>query len=130
MAVDFRLAYNSGIEIVDLFPQSSIEAVQGIDFDSGYEAILSYSTLNVTIPAPTTQEVTQTIPVTFDANQNNFFYTVLVSTGAQAQSDYNTITQISTDTSNNQLVITRLYDMPQDSIEIMLIFMQGGPINA
>lgn len=130
MAVDFRLAYNSGIEIVDLFPQSSIKAVQGINFDTGHEAILSYSTLNVTIPVPTSQEVTQIIPVTFNSNQNGFFYTILLSTGEQAQSDYNTITQIATDTSNNQLEITRLYSMPQESIEIMLIFIQGGVVDA
>lgn len=119
MAVNFRLAYNSALEIVDLFPASSMGAVDGA------ENVMQYSTLNVTIPAPTSQDVTQTISITTTAQQVAApVYMVLTSTGAQAESDYATISQYQV--TENQLVITRLYNWPQDSINVTLIFEEAG----
>ena len=119
MAVNFRLAYNSGLDIVDLFPASSMAAVDGA------ENVMQYSTLNVTIPAPTSQDVTQTISITTTAQQVAApVYMVLTSTGAQAESDYATISQYQV--TENQLVITRLYNWPQDSINVTLIFEEAG----
>lgn len=119
MAVNFRLAYNSGLEIVDLFPASSMGAVDGA------ENVMQYSTLNVTIPAPTSQDVTQTISITTTAQQvATPVYMVLTSTGAQAESDYATISQYQV--TENQLVLTRLYNWPQDSINVTLIFEEAG----
>ena len=119
MAVNFRLAYNSGLEIVDLFPASSMSAVDGND------NVMQYSTINVTIPAPTSQDVTQTISITTTTQQVAApVYMVLTSTGAQAEADYATISQYQV--TENQLTITRLYKWPQDSIDVTLIFEEAG----
>ena len=119
MALNFRLAYNSGLEIVDLFPASSMVAIDGND------NIMKYSTIDVTIPAPTTQDTTQTIAITTTPQQVAApVYMLLTSTGQQAQSDYGTIDQYQVTT--NQLVLTRLYTWPQDSINVTLIFEEAG----
>lgn len=119
MAVNFRLSYNSGLEFVDLFPGSSMSAVQGTD------NIMSYSTIDVTIPAPATQDVTQTIAITTtDAQANAPVYMILNSTGNQSEEDYATINQFQIQT--NSLVITRLYSWPKDSINVTLIFKEAG----
>ena len=119
MAVNFRLAYNNGLGVVDLFPKSSISAIDGND------NIMKYSILNVTIPAPTSQDVIQTIPITITNKQVAApVYMLLTSTGAQAEEDYFTIDQYQVTT--NQLIITRLYNWPQDSINVTLIFEEAG----
>lgn len=119
MAVNFRLAYNSGIEIIDLFPNSAISCVQGID------NIMQYSTINVTIPAPTSQDITQTISISTTTSQVNAPVSmILTSTGTQAEIDYATITQYEVNT--NQLIITRLYTWLEDSINVTLIFEEAG----
>lgn len=119
MAVNFRLAYNSGLEIVDLFPATNMGAVDGTD------NIMQYSTINVTIPAPASQDVTQTISITTTTQQVAApVYMLLTSTGAQAENDYSTITQFQV--LENQLVITRLYQWPQNSINVTLIFEEAG----
>lgn len=119
MAVSFRLSYNSGLGFVDLFPGSGMSAVQGID------NIMSYSTIDVTIPAPDAQDVTQTIAITTtDAQVNAPVYMVLNSTGNQSEKDYATINQFQIQT--NSLVITRLYSWPKDSINVTLIFKEAS----
>lgn len=119
MAVNFRLAYNQGIDYVDLFPRSNVQAIIGAD------DILQYSTINVTIPAPSDNPNTQTIAITTtEAQVNAPVNMFLVSTGAQAQNDYGTIDQF--EVQENSLVITRLYNWPSDSIEVMLVFQQKG----
>ena len=119
MAVNFRLAYNSGLEIVDLFPASSMAAIEN------NSAVMQYSTINVTIPAPTSQDITQTISITTTDKQVAApVYMVLTSTGNQAENDYSTIDQYQVTT--NQLIITRLYRWPQNSIDVTLIFEEAG----
>lgn len=119
MAINFRLAYNSGLEIVDLFPNSNISAIQGID------NIMKYSTIDVTIPAPTSQDTTQIISISTTVSQVNAPVSmILTSTGTQAEIDYATITQYEVNT--NQLTITRLYTWPEDSINVTLIFEEAG----
>lgn len=118
MAVNFRLAYNEGLSFVDLFPKSSVQAI------TDATSLLKYSTINVTIPVPTGTDVTQTVAITTTESQVAAPVEMyLVSTGEQAQSDYNTIDQFSVTT--NQLNITRLYDVPTGSIEVQLVFKEA-----
>lgn len=117
MAVNFRLSYNEGLSFVDLFPQSSIQAI------SDATNLLQYSTITVTIPASTTSDIIQTVAITTTSAQVNAPVEMyLLSTGTQAQSDYNTITQFSV--TNNQLNLTRLYNQPVDDIEVQLVFKE------
>lgn len=119
MAVNFRLAYNDGLEIVDLFPKSNFSAIENTG------NIMKYSTIDVTIPAPTSQNITQTISITTtDKQVSSPVYMILTSTGTQAEADYATINQYQVTT--NQLIITRLYNFPQDSINVTLIFEEAG----
>lgn len=117
MPTNFRLAYTDGIEYIDLFPSTSIRGIT--DANNIFEIV----SLDVTIPAPTSQTLTQsiTIPTTQEMENTNF-NAILLSTGAQAESDYATISQIQVNT--NELVVTRLYDMPTDSIDVRLIFFE------
>lgn len=119
MALNFRLAYNRGLDIVDLFPASSMDAVDGNEY------VMQYSTIDVTIPAPTSQDVTQTISITTTPKQVAApVYMFLTSTGEQAEAGYFTINQYQVTT--NQLIITRLYGWPQDSINVTLVFEEAG----
>ena len=119
MAINFRLAYNQGIDYVDLFPRSSMEAV--IDSDN----ILQYTTINVNIPVPTGTPTTQTITIaTTQAQVDSPVAMQLITTGEQAEQDYSTITQF--EVQNNALVITRLYNWPQQAIDVELVFQQKG----
>lgn len=119
MAVNFRLAYNDGLEIVDLFPKSNFSAIENAG------NIMKYSTIDVTIPAPSSQQLTQTISITTTSKQVNApVYMVLNSTGEQAEEDYTTINQYRVTT--NQLIITRLYKQPKNSINVTLIFEEAG----
>lgn len=119
MALNFRLAYNTGIEFVDLFPWTGIEGI--VDGNN----ILQYSTIPVTIPPVSSSTITQTISITTSTQQASApVYMVLTSTGNQAEQDYATITQYQVQ--DNGLVLTRLYSWPQDSINVVLIFEEGG----
>lgn len=118
MAVNFRLAYNEGLSFVDLFPQSSVQAI------TDTTNLFQYSTINVTIPVPTTADVSQTVAITTTTAQVNAPVEMyLVSTSDQAQSDYNTITQFSV--TENQLNLTRLYEQPVGEIEVQLVFKEA-----
>lgn len=118
MAINFRLTYNEGLSFVDLFPQSSVQAI------TDATNLLQYSTINVTIPVPTTADISQTVAITTtDAQVNAPVEMYLTSTGSQAQSDYNTITQFSV--TSNQLNITRLYTQPSGSINVRLVFKEA-----
>lgn len=118
MALNFRLAYNAGAEFIDLFPQTGIQGITDVG------NVLSYSTINVTIPA-VSSGTTQTISIATTAAQASApVYMVLTSTGTQAEQDYATIAQY--EVQSNSLILTRLYSWPQDSIEVTLIFMEGG----
>ena len=123
MAINFRLEYTNGIEFIDLFPASSVYGIFG-----GANINNTLVTL-VTIPppggvAPSTQNVAIT------TNDNRMltcpFEVVLLSTGAQAEYDYGTISQMQVTT--NTLTITRLYTMPVATIQVALVFnlQRGG----
>ena len=118
MPTNFRLAYNSdGLNYVDLFPKTSMDAIIGAD--NTYEV----TELQVTIPVPDTSILNQTITISTTPKMvSSLFRMYLVSTGNQAQNDYNTITQAQVQT--NQLIITRAYDMPINSIIVMLVFFE------
>lgn len=118
MPTNFRLAYNSdGLNYVDLFPKTSTDAIIGAD------NIYEITQLQVDIPAPTSSTTTQTISITTTPQMVAApFRMYLVSTGEQAESDYSTITQAQVQT--NQLVITRLYNMPTDDITVGLVFFE------
>lgn len=117
MAVNFRLAYNDGLDIVDLFPKSNVMSI--IDNTNA----MKYSTIDVAIPAPTTEVTTQTIAITTTTAQVNApVYMFLTSTGEQAEIDYSTITQFSVST--NELELVRLYNWPQESINVTLVFKE------
>lgn len=118
MPTNFRLAYNSdGLNYVDLFPKTSTGAIIGAD--NIYEIV----ELQVDIPAPTSSTTTQTIAITTTPQMVAApFRMYLVSTGEQAESDYSTITQAQVQT--NQLVITRLYNMPEEDVTVSLVFFE------
>lgn len=118
MAVNFRLAYNSGTEFVDLFPRTNIDEIIG-------GRMMSYSTISVTIPSPSSATTTQTVAITTTDNQvASPVSMMLTSTGSQAQADYATITQF--EILENQLVLTRLYSQPTGSINVVLIFEEAS----
>lgn len=117
MPTNFRLAYTNGIEYIDLFPSTSVHGIT--DANNVFEIV----TLDVTIPAPTSQTLTQSIAITTTQEmEDTNFNVILLSTGTQAESDYTTISQMQVNT--NELVVTRLYNMPVDSIDVRLVFFE------
>lgn len=124
MATNFRLAYTNGIEYIDLFPKTSVTAI--VDAQNIYDIVQ----VDVNIPAPTSPALTQTIALsTTPAMVAAPFRVYLSSTGTQAESDYATINQV--EVQDNQLVITRLGDMPVGAIDVTLVFFEvGGEVNA
>lgn len=116
------MAYNEGVEFIDLFPQTNINGIQDIG------NILSYSTINVTIPAPSSNVTTQAITISTTASQVSApVYMFLTSTGGTSLEDYLTIDQFQVQT--NSLIITRLYAWPTNSINVVLIFKEEGVIS-
>ena len=124
MATNFRLAYTNGIEYIDLFPKTSVTAI--VDVQNIYDIVQ----VDVNIPAPTSSTLTQTVALsTTPAMVAAPFRVYLSSTGTQAESDYATINQI--EVRDNQLVITRLGDMPVGAIDVTLVFFEvRGEVDA
>lgn len=124
MATNFRLAYTNGIEYIDLFPTTSVTAI--VDAQNIYDIVQ----VDVNIPAPTSPTLTQTVALsTTPAMVAAPFRVYLSSTGTQAESDYATINQV--EVQDNQLVITRLGDMPVGAIDVTLVFFEiGGEVDA
>lgn len=124
MATNFRLAYTNGIEYIDLFPKTSVTAI--VDVQNIYDIVQ----VDVNIPAPTSSTLTQTVALsTTPAMVAAPFRVYLSSTGTQAESDYATINQI--EVQDNQLVITRLGDMPVGAIDVTLVFYEvRGEVDA
>lgn len=124
MATNFRLAYTNGIEYIDLFPKTSVTAI--VDAQNIYDIVQ----VDVNIPAPTSSTLTQTVALsTTPAMVAAPFRVYLSSTGAQAESDYATINQV--EVKDNQLVITRLGDMPVGAIDVTLVFFEvRGEVDA
>ena len=124
MATNFRLAYTNGIEYIDLFPKTSVTAIA--DAQNIYDIVQ----VDVNIPAPTSPALTQTVALsTTPAMVAAPFRVYLSSTGTQAESDYATINQV--EVQDNQLVITRLGDMPVGAIDVTLVFFEvRGEVDA
>lgn len=124
MATNFRLAYTNGIEYIDLFPKTSVTAI--VDAQNIYDIVQ----VEVNIPAPTSPALTQTVALsTTPAMVAAPFRVYLSSTGTQAESDYATINQV--EVKDNQLVITRLGDMPVGAIDVTLVFFEvRGEVDA
>lgn len=124
MATNFRLAYTNGIEYIDLFPKTLVTAI--VDAQNIYNIVQ----VDVNIPAPTSPALTQTVALsTTPAMVAAPFRVYLSSTGTQAESDYATINQV--EVQDNQLVITRLGDMPVGAIDVKLVFFEvGGEVDA
>lgn len=124
MATNFRLAYTNGIEYIDLFPKTSVTAI--VDVQNIYDIVQ----VDVNIPAPTSSTLTQTVALsTTPAMVAAPFRVYLSSTGTQAESDYATINQVVVQ--DNQLVITRLGDMPVGAIDVTLVFYEvRGEVDA
>ena len=124
MATNFRLAYTNGIEYIDLFPKTSVAAI--VDAQNIYDIVQ----VDVNIPAPTSPALTQTVALsTTPAMVAAPFRVYLSSTGTQAESDYATINQV--EVQDNQLVITRLGDMPVGAIDVTLVFFEvRGEVDA
>lgn len=118
MPTNFRLAYNSdGLNYVDLFPKTSTDAIIGAD------NIYEITQLQVDIPAPSTSTLTQSVAISTTPQMvSSPFRMYLVSTGEQAESDYSTITQAQVQ--ENELIVTRLYNMPVDTITVGLVFFE------
>lgn len=114
MALNFRMAYTDSIRYIDLFPDTTFEAIT----DKG-DNLYQITVLPVTIPA--VSATTQNITIIADSDlADSMVNMYLVSTSEQAQEDYNTITQFSVNV--NQLTITRLYEYPAGSIDVNLVF--------
>lgn len=124
MATNFRLAYTNGIEYIDLFPKTSVTAI--VDVQNIYDIVQ----VDANIPAPTSSTLTQTVALsTTPAMVAAPFRVYLSSTGTQAESDYATINQV--EVQDNQLVITRLGDMPVGAIDVTLVFYEvRGEVDA
>lgn len=118
MPTNFRLAYNSdGLNYIDLFPRTTTGAIIGAD--NTYEI----TQLQVDIPAPSTSTLTQSVAISTTTQMvSSPFRMYLVSTGEQAESDYSTITQVQVQ--ENELIVTRLYNMPVDTITVELVFFE------
>lgn len=118
MPTNFRLAYNSdGLNYIDLFPRTTTGAIIGAD------NIYEITQLQVDIPAPSTSTLTQSVAISTTPQMVSApFRMYLVSTGEQAESDYSTITQVQVQ--ENELIVTRLYNMPTDTITVGLVFFE------
>lgn len=110
MAIDFRLAYRSPTEFVDLFPKTQFQAID--DVGNLFNTVI----LPVTIPA--SSDIIQTITITASAELANSVNRMYLSSGSQE--DYGTITQYQVN--ENQLIITRLYGGSENDIEVNLVF--------
>lgn len=113
--MNFRLAYKSGINYIDLFPKTNTDGI--IDLEKTF----TIETLNVNVPATTNQ--IQSIAVTTTSNMLNSVYQYFLvnsTTSETSIADFATISKI--DITTNQITITRLNDMPTNSIDIIIVF--------
>ena len=117
MALNFRLAYNSGYDYIDLMPNTSIEQIQGIG------NILKYSTMDIEIPAFT--GLTQEIPISMTEKQKVAPLSMeLLDENVESLASYFTFDQA--ETQADKLVITRLGKGSETPINVRLRFWEGG----
>lgn len=113
MAINFKLEYNNNSTRTELYPATSLEAVNWID------NIYQITTMQVNIP--TTTSMTQNIAISTTPELVDAYVEMyLVSKGSSANWNYGTINQFQVKT--NQLTLTRLNVMPQEQITVMLVF--------
>ena len=126
MNTNFRLmSKNVDNGYTDLFPRTS---VQGI---IGNENILKYDTLIIKVAPVAKGTLIQEINIvtTEKQEQSAFFVTLKDDTNSiNKLLSYQTINQI--EIQHNKLIITRLYNWPQEEIEIELFFAEAGVKNA
>lgn len=124
MVTNFRLAYTNGIEYIDLFPKTSATAI------ADAQNIYNIKEVDVKIPVPTSPTLTQTIALsTTPAMVVAPFRVVSYPWSEEEDQSYATINQI--EVRDNQLVVTRLGDMPTVEIPVTLVFfLIGGEIDA
>lgn len=117
MDVNFRLSYLSNNGFVGLFPKTNTLGI----VDAGPS--LSFALTSIEIPAYSGQ--TQTISLSIPQDiEGSWVEMVLIGDTDQEKKDYSTITQFQVE--NNQLIITRLNQMPTNSIEVNLLFYIKG----
>ena len=116
MAVTFGFSYKSGINYVDLFPSTTIEAIVDVG------DMLEIETLNVTIPV--TQDNTQTITISTTPEMLNAVFEVYPSGNYTTEqlASYNTISNISI--TENTLTVIRNGMMPTEEINIVIVFYE------
>lgn len=113
MPTTFRLAVNSGLGYTDLFPKTSVNGIIGAN------DIYEITSLQVEIPA--TNENIQTVAIATDSKMENAMFDMyLESSGGTSATDFATIDQAQVTT--NQLTLVRLGDMPQNPINVTLVF--------
>lgn len=123
MATNFRLAYTNGIEYIDLFPKTSATAI------ADAQNIYNIKEVDVTIPVPTSPTLTQMIALSTTPAMVVAPFRVVFHPWNEEDQSYATINQI--EVRDNQLVVTRLGDMPTVDIPVTLIFFEaGGEIDA
>ena len=115
--INFRLSYLNGLNFIDLFPKTSLNAI----VDEG--SLLQISVLPVTIPATTENVQTINLDLT-DGMEDAWVEMYLSGNTVQNQEDYSTITQYQIQ--NNQLIITRLNNKPVGQIQVNLVFYLNG----
>lgn len=122
MAIDFRLAAKATSGYNDLFFRTSSSAI----LDNN---VLRLVALPVTVPVPSPASVTQTISITTDSQMPDSYFEVYLDnaslkSSATAANDYDSMSQLQV--TENTLTITRLGSMPQNSIDIVLVFFEKG----
>lgn len=114
MSLNFKLAYNSGFDYVDLFPRTSVDA---IEFDK--KATKQYS---IQVNIPKSNDLLQTISIKTPLElSDKIVYMTLLYRKETDIYNYSTISQFSIE--NGTLKITRLYGGSLSDIQVLLTFV-------
>lgn len=114
---------DGALEITRLYNKPTGEIQVVLIFNINDNNLLKYSTLPVVIPP--SDETIQSITITPTRLQMmSPFYMELISTGTQAELDYAKILQVQV--TENALVVTRLGGSQLESLNVNLLFKEGG----
>lgn len=118
MALNFQPRYKaSEEEYAELNYATNVSSVLGT------ENVYQIVTQNLNIPVPSGSNITQTLSFLTDSKMPESKVEMYLATaGNEAQLAYNTITQFEVRT--NQVIITRLGEMPQTAIDVTLVFYE------
>lgn len=118
MALNFQPRYKaSEEEYAELNYATNVSSVLGT------EDVYQIVTQNLNIPVPSGNNITQTLSFLTDSKMPESKVEMYLTTaGNEAQLAYNTITQFEVRT--NQVIITRLGEMPQTAIDVTLVFYE------